>query len=140
MKTVVATAETGKPPNSLSSWAKARWRYQVQEWFRMEPDFILTFFAPYMMGASEANQLSTFDHELYHCGQKKDLFALPRFSKKDGKPIFGIRGHDVEEFIGIYRRYGYTAGAGDSIALVEAAQREPEIAKAEIIGVCGTCR
>lgn len=141
MRTIVATAELAKPPTSLGKWAKARWLYQVEQWFGTTAlDFIITFFAPFFVGAKEIQHFAVPDHELYHCGQQLDAFGLPKFSKTTGKPVFGLRGHDVEEFVGIYRRYGYQAGAGDSIALVKATHSEPEIAMAQIAGMCGTCR
>lgn len=50
-------------------------------------------------------------------------------------PKLGIRGHDVEEFVGIVRRYG----AGDTAKFVAAAQRAPEVGHADIARACGTC-
>ena len=61
---------------------------------------------------------------------------MPKFTQ-DGRPSFAIRGHDVEEFVGVVARYGATA-AGVS-EMVEAASRGPTIALADIAGVCGTC-
>lgn len=141
MKRVVGTAETGNPPNSLSGkWAKARWLQQTQEWFGQDgPDFIITLSAPYFAGATDIEQCAIIEHELYHCGQKMDAFGCPKFTKA-GKPVFGIRGHDVEEFVGVMRRYGVSGGAGESKAFVDAALKEPEIAHASIAGMCGTCR
>jgi putative metallopeptidase len=141
MRTIVGTAELCMPPGSLNKWGKARWWNQIEDWFGTRVlDFIITLYAPYLAGASEIEQFAVPDHELYHCGQKRDAFGLPMFKKTTGKPVFGLRGHDVEEFVGIYRRYGYQAGAGDSIALVEAARRQPEIGAAKIAGMCGTCQ
>jgi hypothetical protein len=141
MRVIVGTAETGNPPNSLSGkWAKARWSQQTREWFGSNDlDFIITLSAPYFAGASEAEQCAIIEHELYHCAQRLDDFGLPKF-RKDGRPVFGIRGHDVEEFVGVVRRYGVGAAAGDTQALVRAAQKKPEIAPVEIAGMCGTCK
>jgi hypothetical protein len=141
MRNIVATAELCMPPGSLNKWGKARWWAQIETWFGTTAlDFILTFFAPYFVIAPVIEHLAVPDHELYHCGQKKDSFGLPMFRRTTGKPVFGLRGHDVEEFVGIYRRYGYTAGAGDSVALIEAANKSAEIGVAQIAGMCGTCR
>ncbi|WP_267902481.1 putative metallopeptidase [Sinorhizobium meliloti] len=41
-------------------------------------------------------------------------------------PVFTVRGHDVEEFVGVVRRYG--ADAAGVRAIVDAANRPPEIA------------
>ena len=140
-KQIVGTAELAKPPGSLGKWAKARWEYQIKQWFGDTVlDFIITLYAPYFSAIEEINQCASAEHELYHCGQQKGGFGLPKFSRTTGKPLFTIRGHDAEEFVGIYRRYGYEAGAGDSIALVEAARAKPEIGAAQIAGMCGTCK
>nr|WP_271894430.1 putative metallopeptidase [Phyllobacterium sp. IY22] len=46
------------------------------------------------------------EHELYHAGQDRDSFGAPKFRKSTGLPVFILRGHDIEEFIGVVRRYG----------------------------------
>lgn len=140
MKPVAASAELGTPPMGLSGWARERWKYQNLQWFGDDaPDFILTFYAPYMAGANDLTQFSTIEHELFHCGHKRDGFDCPKF-RKNGMPVFGIRGHGVEEFPEIIRRYGIEAGAGESVAFVEAARTKPEIGMAVIRGLCGTCK
>jgi hypothetical protein len=140
MRPIVGQAELCAPPGSLNKWAKARWWAQVEEWFgRTDLDFILTFYAPYFVGAPEIHGLTVPDHELYHCGHNQDEFGFPKF-RKDGRPVFGIRGHDIEEFVGIYRRYGIEAGAGDSKVLAQVVKGEPEIAPASVAALCGVCR
>jgi hypothetical protein len=140
-KQIVGTAELAKPPASLSKWAKARWEHQMKQWFGdVALDFVITLYAPYFAAIEELNQCASAEHELYHCGQQKDGFGLPKFNRTTGKPLFTIRGHDAEEFVGIYRRYGYQAGAGDSVALVEAAMGKPEIGAAQMALMCGTCK
>ncbi len=47
-----------------------------------------------------------------------------------GARVFTIRGHNVEEFVGVVRRYG--ADAAGVRAIVNAANRPPEIARAKI--------
>ncbi|WP_414143867.1 putative metallopeptidase [Burkholderia territorii] len=56
------------------------------------------------------------EHELYHIGQRTDEFGAPAFMK-DGMPKLSIRGHDVEEFVGIVRSYDASGGAGDTAKL-----------------------
>ncbi len=141
MKQIVGTAELAKPPASLSKWAKARWEYQMLQWFGDKVlDFVITLYAPYFAGVDEVEQCSGTEHELYHCGQALDGFGLPKFSRTTGKPIFGIRGHDVEEFVGIMKRYGPTAGAGDSLAFAMVSRIDPEITRKDFAGMCGTCK
>lgn len=140
-KQIVGTAEIAKPPSSLSKWGKARWEHQMREWFGdRQLDFLITLYAPYFAGVDELEQYSGSEHELYHCGQQQDQYGLPKFSRTTGKPIFGIRGHDVEEFVGIMQRYGPTAGAGESLAFAMASRIEPEITRKDFAGMCGTCK
>ncbi|WP_410176653.1 putative metallopeptidase [Sinorhizobium medicae] len=61
-----------------------------------------------------------------------------RFSRSTGRPVFTIRGHDVEEFVRVV--CGYGADAAGVRAIVDAANRPPVIARAQIADACGTCR
>lgn len=75
-----------------------------------------------------------------HCGgnhvaQALDEFGAPRFGK-DGKPKLKIRGHDVEEFVGVVKRYGPSV---DVKRLVDAANAGPELRLGNIAHACGTC-
>lgn len=140
MLPVVGQAELGTPPPSMSNkWVKARWELQLSEWFGSAPlDFLITLYAPYAAQCDDVSFCALYEHELYHCGQRMNEFGAPKF-KRDGSPVFGIRGHDVEEHVGIIRRYGASAGAGLSVEFIEAAKRMPEVARAKIAGACGTC-
>lgn len=120
-------------------WSKARQEMQIEGWFGQIPDFLLTFHADYADQCSDAAFCSLVEHELYHCGQARDAYGAPRFSKMTGRPIFAMRGHDVEEFVGIVARYGVGNAAGQTAALVEAASRTPIVCEADIAGCCGTC-
>jgi hypothetical protein len=134
-RTVVGQAEVGIP-RAMGRWARARAEQQVREWFGFIPDFILTFSAPYGAHASDAEFCALVEHELYHCGQERDEWGAPKF-RKSGSPAFTMRGHDVEEFVGVVRRYG--ANASGVRDLVEAASQEPLIARVSIAQACGTC-
>jgi len=132
MRDVVGQAELVKPPQGMGKWARAAWYQQQREWFGSIPDFKITLYAPYCMTADNASFLSLVDHELYHC-------ALKGYTNK-GVPIWGMKAHDVEEFVGIVKRYGAGAAAGETVALVEAAKHKPTIAKLDIAAACGTCK
>lgn len=67
----------------------------------------------------------------------KDEYGVPKISDETGKPLFRVRGHDVEQFVDVVRRYGMQAGGVTE--LVEAANAGPEIAEAQINGACGNC-
>lgn len=136
---IVGHAEFGKNIGGVSAgkWGKARAIQQVEDWFGNVPDFLLTFDADYAGKCSDDEFCALVEHELYHCGQERDEFGAPRFSSQSGMPVFGMRGHDVEEFIGVVRRYG--ADASRVRELVEAASRPPEVASVSIAAACGNC-
>ncbi len=135
MRAVIGQAEL-MPPMAMGKWQRARAIQQVEEWFGGMPDFLLTFSAPAAAGMDDPSFCALVEHELYHCAQKLDEFGMPKF-KQDGTPAFVMRGHDVEEFVGVVARYGAEA-AGVS-AMVDAAKAGPTIGRAAIAGVCGTC-
>lgn len=136
MATVVGMAEV--PTAQGNVWQRARHDQQLRGWFGDKPDFLLTFYAPYAAECSDAQFCSVVDHELCHCGQQKDPFGFPKFTRA-GKPVFSMRAHDVEEFTGVADRWGVDACAGDSRNFVQAANRMPRFGAVEIDGVCGTC-
>ncbi|ASJ61546.1 hypothetical protein SMB554_20520 (plasmid) [Sinorhizobium meliloti] len=82
--------------------------------------------------------MALVEHELNHAAQATDAFGAPKFSRSTGRPVFTIRGHDGEEFVGVVRRYG--ADAAGIRAIVDAANRPPEIARAQIAHAGGTCQ
>ncbi len=129
MRDIAATAEV--PLCNAGVWQKARHNYQLTQWFGEMPDFLLTFYAAYANECSNDQWCALVEHELYHCAQK----VMPNGSTK-----WAMRGHDVEEFVGIVERYGVGAAAGATAALVAAAQSPPRISAAEIIGACGNCK
>lgn len=134
MRTIIGQAEI-MPPMAMGKWPRARAMQQIEEWFGEVPDFLITFYAPMAAIADDVNFCALVEHELYHCGQEKDGYGAPKFTM-DGRPKFGIRGHDVEEFTGVVARYGPSA---DVREMVEAANTKPLIGRATIEGVCGTC-
>lgn len=136
MRSIIGQAEL-MPPMAMGKWQRARAIQQVEEWFGAMPDFLLTFSAPAAHGMDDASFCALVEHELYHCAQKLDRYGMPAFNKETGAPIFAMRGHDVEEFVGVVARYG--ADASGVTALVNAAKAGPIIGRATIAGACGTC-
>lgn len=134
---VVGMAELGEARGTMGKWPKARADQQTARWFGQTPDFVLTFAAGYAAACDDASFCAVVEHELYHCGQDRDEFGLPKFRKSSGLPVFAIRGHDVEEFVGVAKRYG--AAATGLTDLKDALNTKPTIAKALIAGACGTC-
>ena len=135
MRSVIGQAEL-MPPMAMGKWQRARAIQQVEEWFGDMPDFLITFSAPAAHGMDDASFCALVEHELYHCAQKMDQYGMPKF-KEDGTPSFAIRGHDVEEFVGVVARYG--AIDPSVAAMVAVANHKPLIGAASIAGACGTC-
>lgn len=135
MRIVIGQAEL-MPPMAMGKWQRARATQQIEDWFGSVPDFLLTFMAPAVVTMDDPSFCALVEHELYHCAQDRDAYGAPKFTQS-GLPKFAIRGHDVEEFVGVVARYG--AGAANVLAMVEAAQRRPQIGLAQIAGACGTC-
>jgi hypothetical protein len=130
MMPVVGQAEIPKPHPALGKWQKARQEFQLLEWYGVIPDFLITLDANYVAECDHLAFCALIEHELYHC-------ALKGYTLK-GKPMWAIKGHDVEEHVGVVARYGAGAAAGATSRLVEAAKRKPLIGRAQVEGVCGT--
>lgn len=126
------------PPMAMGKWQRARAELQVLEWFGDMPDFLITISAAAGMLHDDASFMALVEHELYHAAQALDRFGAPKFSRDTGRPIFAIKGHDIEEFVGITRRYGAAVSAGMEEA-VRAANKGPTIAEGQIARACGTC-
>lgn len=133
---VAATAELGEPAPSLHGWTRARIVSQMLGWWGCVPDFVVTVSAPAWYEMDDTAACSLVEHELYHCAQASDEFGAPRF-RKDGRPVWSMRGHDVEEFAGVVERYG--AHREDVRRFVGAALLGPTVAPASIAAACGTC-
>lgn len=132
-RTVVGQAE--QVMFRAGGWQKARQEQQMREWFGYVPIFVITLAADYCAQCSDAEFCALVEHEMYHVAHALDEFGAPKFDK-EGNPKLMLRGHDVEEFIGVVRRYG----ASPQVAkMVEAAKQSPEVANINIARACGTC-
>jgi hypothetical protein len=135
MRAVIGLAEL-MPPMAMGKWQRARALQQIEEWFGEVPDFLITISAPDAAAMDDASFCALIEHELYHCAHARDMYGMPKFTK-EGRPVFAMRGHDVEEFVGVVARYGVTDHQVQ--AMVDAANRRPTVALADIRGACGTC-
>lgn len=132
-RTVVGQAE--QVMFRAGGWQKARQEQQMREWFGYVPAFVITLAADYCAQCSDAEFCALVEHELYHVAQALDEFGSPKFDK-EGHPKLALRGHDVEEFVGVVRRYG----ASPQVAcMVEAAKHPAEVENINIARACGTC-
>lgn len=134
-RTIYATAEI--PQIQAGGWKRARFECQLRQWFPEPIDFLLTFSASECMRLDDRSFCALVEHELYHCAPQLDQYGNPKFNDKTGRPMYAIRGHDVEEFTGVVRRYGATSW--EVRALVNAANQPPLIDGASIDIACGTC-
>lgn len=133
---IVGQCEVGDPM-AMGKWAKAKARIQVEQWFGFIPDFILTFDAGYASQCSDIEWCALVEHELLHAAQDRDMYGAPKFSASTGRPVWAIRGHDVQEFTSIVRRYG--ADAVHVREFVDAANQRPEVGHASVAHACGVC-
>lgn len=116
-------------------WQKGRQEQQMLRWFGYVPVFLITLAADYCAECSDAEFCALVEHECYHIAQAMNQYGEPKFTE-EGLPKLKLRSHDVEEFVGVVRRYGASEGVK---ALVEAANNPPEVAKINIARACGTC-
>ena len=135
-KQILGEARLGEPSKS-NAWTHGRQVQQLRDWFGGVPDFVITLDARFVHQASDAEICALVEHELMHCSQRLDEFGMPSFSRVTGKPLWRMRAHDVEEFVGVVRRYGMDATR--TRMLVEAANQEPLIGHTELAGACGSC-
>lgn len=121
-----------------NAWQAGRATQQMREWFGEEPRFLITLDAMYCAECSDAEFCALVEHELYHCGHRRDEFGAPAYGK-DGQPKLYVRPHDVEEFVGIVERYG--VGDADSYLgrMIIAAAKGPTVAPIRVAQACGTC-
>jgi hypothetical protein len=124
------------PFSQGDKWVKALYEFNLRQMFGDVPDFIMTLDAVIASQMSNTQFCALVEHELYHAAQKVDRFGSPRFSE-DGEPQFAIRGHDIEQFKGVRRRYGATT---DDEREYEAIAKLPPLLTTEKIDfACGTC-
>lgn len=135
MRRVMATAEI--PQTMGGAWKRGRAEQQIRDWFDSDVDFLLTFYAPECSVLDDRSFCALVEHELYHCAQAVDQYGEPKFDRMTGAPLYAIKGHDVEEFTGVVRRYGATSN--DVRELVAAANTRPLIGSDPIALACGTC-
>ncbi|VUS67390.1 hypothetical protein SB6424_00661 [Klebsiella pasteurii] len=117
-------------------WQKARMEQQMHEWFGRIPKFIITLAADYCEQCNDLEFCALVEHELYHIAQATDDYGAPKYNKETGMPVLKLRGHDVEEFVGVVRRYG---ASKDVQEMVDAANRRAEVAHIDVARACGTC-
>ncbi len=77
----------------------------LAEKFGTLPDFLIELDAEWWIESGERDREVLVYHELSHAEQAKDKNGEPRFNE-EGRPVFSIKGHDIEEFSQVVLRYG----------------------------------
>ncbi|WP_042053743.1 putative metallopeptidase [Acinetobacter baumannii] len=117
-------------------WKKARQEQQMRDWFGYVPVYLITVDASYCDQATDRDFCALIEHELYHIGVERDEDGDPLISEMTGLPKHYLAGHDVEEFVGVVKRWG----ADESVKrLIEVAKQAPFVSDVNISKCCGTC-
>ncbi len=117
-------------------WKKARQEQQMRDWFGFVPIYLITIDASFCEKANDNEFCALFEHELYHIGVERDSDGEIIYSDHTGLPKHYLAGHDVEEFIGVVKRWG----ANNSVKqLVEVAKNPPFVSDLDISKCCGNC-
>lgn len=69
------------------------------------PDFIMILDAPWWADATPLQREALVYHELCHCIHARDKEGELKFNDA-GLPVWGLIGHDIEEFRAVVKRYG----------------------------------
>lgn len=134
---IAGTASMPRPHPALSAYDKQVHVWFLRRFFGVEKlDFLITLDAPYAHACDDVNFCALVKHELVHCDQARDENGERLFTVREFKPIFTIRGHDVEEQIAVVRDFGMVGRNVEKF--VEAASKPPRIAQAKIDWACGT--
>lgn len=123
-------------PPATRKWSSQMAHYQLEQWFGDVPDFLITISAPVAAACDDWSFCALIEHELCHAAQDTDAFGEPR-TDRDGRPIFCLVAHDVEQFTDVVARYG--AGAADVADMVRAANNGALIGQASMDLACGNC-
>lgn len=79
--------------------------WMVERILGFMPDFIITLELAYWLDGTPRQREILVYHELLHAVHKVDRHGTPMFDEQ-GRPKWGLRGHDVEEFSQVVERYG----------------------------------
>lgn len=81
----------------------------LAEHFGSYPDYVLTLDNTWWEGSTPEQKEALVFHELMHCEHATDREGELKF-QDDGRPVWAIKGHDIEEFREVVRRYGDWSG------------------------------
>ena len=118
-----------------AAYSQGRSTAMLRDWNGgIHPDFIITLSAPWFAEADEVSKCAVIDHELFHCAQKRNKDGERAFDRLSDRPQWAIRHHDLEEFVGIARRYG--AWSPQLQQMKSALEHKPLIGRPLCVGAC----
>lgn len=79
--------------------------WMLEDKFGELPDFLIVVESEYWLSANDLEREALVYHELCHCEHATDREGTPRFNA-EGQPVWKLRGHDIEQFNAVVRRYG----------------------------------
>lgn len=120
------------------TWSGQRAADVIHGIYPLTPDHLMTLDAEICRTCGDAEFCALVEHELYHLGQVRDAMGAPQFDR-EGRPKLCIRGHDVEEFIGVVARYGTGHADSNLSRMIAAARAGPTVQQARISAACGVC-
>jgi hypothetical protein len=90
---------------SVQGQLKDFFMWMVERQFGRIPHFLIVLDKGYWdQSGPRAREILVY-HELCHAKQAVDQYDAPKFDK-DGRAVWALRGHDVEEFTSVVERYG----------------------------------
>ena len=119
-------------------WTSCRAEDAMLGIFGRAPEFLVTLCAEYCATCSDVEFCALLEHELYHIGHVGAAVGEPEFDR-EGKPKIALRGHDVEEFVGVVSRYGVGRADGALARLAAAARDKPTVSALNVSAACGLC-
>lgn len=78
----------------------------LERLFGYLPDYLIILDRGFWTSVTPQTREALIWHELAHIKQKLDEYGAPRFNRQTGLPIYGLVGHDIEEFRSTVERYG----------------------------------
>lgn len=97
---------------------KGVFTWMLEQMFGDLPDFLVVLENDYWQAATPRQREILIYHELCHAEHKRDRDGEPRFDVEE-RPVWGLVGHNVEEFNAVVQRYG--AHSADIEAFLAAA-------------------
>ena len=93
------------------------------------PDAIMVIAAEAWEEYSPEQRTMLVFHELEHIAHATTREGEERYSEEDGRPVYSIVGHDVEEFVSVAETFGTLDGNRAFAKLLTSGQTDPRVAE-----------